>query len=437
MNTLTRPLRAIEADGASVTTWELLSPGRRWVCLAILFLVTTSSYFDYYVLSIVLEPIKHEFQVSDTQLGLLGGFSFAVLYAVTALPIALWADRGNRRTIITIALVIWSTMTAAGGMASSFWQLALARVGVGMVEPGAVPPSQSLVAEYFPPERRGTATALLNSGSAAGYLVGLGLGGWIAARYGWRAAFVCAGLPGLLLAVIVHFGLVEPRAVLERSPVSDRPESWSESLAVLRRKRTFVLTLAGASVYTIFAFGIAMFLPSFLMRDLHATTAQISGVWALGISIASLIGSLVGGRIADALGKRHLGWYAWLPAAACAVGAPVYWAALGTKSVTGFIILDFIAELILALGISVSFAPVHAVCGSQRRAQAIAILQLSFILVGAGVGPLIAGALSDLLSAARGVDSLRSALLVMVWFLVPAAIAFYAAGRTLPQELEA
>jgi MFS family permease len=421
----------------SVTTWSLLSPARRWASLAILFLVTTSSYFDYYVLSIVLEPIKREFGVSDTLLGVLGGFSFALLYSVTALPIARWADRGNRRTIITVALIVWSVMTAAGGFARTFWQLALARAGVGMVEPGAVPPSQSLVAEYFPPERRGTATALLNAGSAAGYLVGLGLGGWIAAAYGWRAAFICAGLPGLLLAVVVHFTLVEPRRELGFPIPSAQSENWHTSLRLLCRKRTFVLTLIGASVYTIFSFGVAMFLPSFMVRDLHATTAQISGVWATMISVASLVGSVAGGRIADALSTRHLGWYAWLPAVACAVGAPLYWAALATHSVAGFISLDFAAELILALGISVSFAPVHAVCGSERRTQAIAILQLSFILIGAGVGPLVAGGLSDLLSAAPGIDGLRSALHVMVWFLLPAALAFYGAGRVLPREIAA
>jgi len=419
------------------TAWSLLSPARRWVSLAILFFVTTSSYFDYYVLSIVLEPIKREFHVSDTLLGVLGGFSFALLYSVTALPIARWSDRGDRRTIITASLVVWSLMTTACGFAHSFWQLAIARVGVGMVEPGAVPPSQSLVVEYFPPERRGTATSLLNSGSAAGYLFGLGIGGWIAAAHGWRAAFIWAGLPGLLLAIVVRFGLAEPRRYLGFPVAGPQSESWSESLALLRRKRTFVYTLIGASVYTIFSFGVAMFLPSFMIRDLHATTAQISGIWAVAIGIASLLGAMIGGRVADALSKHDIRWYAWLPGAACALGAPLYWAALGAHSVAVFIGIDFAAEFVLALGIAVSFAPVHAVCGSPRRTQAIALMQLSFILVGAGLGPFVAGALSDLMSAARGVDSLRMPLLIMVLFLVPAAAAFYMAGRALPQEWEA
>jgi predicted MFS family arabinose efflux permease len=413
-----------------------LRPARSWLSLAVLFLVVTSSYFDYYVLSVVLEPIKREFQVSDTSLGLLGGLSFALLYSVTALPIARWSDRGNRRTVITFALIAWSVMTLASGWARTFWQLALARVGVGMVEPGAVPPSQSLVTEYFPPERRGTATSLLNSGSAAGYLVGIGIGGWVASAYGWRAAFIAAGGPGLILAVIVRFFLVEPRCERGFPAGQAAAESWTSSLRVLSRKRSFLFVLLGASVYTVFTFGTGIFLPSFLIRDLHASTAQISGEWAPCVAVASLAGCMIGGRIADALSRWDIRWYAWLPGAACVLGAPFYWAALATSSVASFIVFNSTAEFVLGLGIAVSFAPVHAVCGSLRRTQAIAIMQLSFILIGAGLGPVIAGGLSDFLNTAHGSDSLRAALLSMILFLFPAAAAFFWAGRSLPRELE-
>jgi len=432
------PSRAPADSGARMSSTPpgmLLTPVARWSALFILFLVTTSSYFDYYVLSVVLEPIKREFAVSDTLLGLLGGFSFAALYSVTAVPVARWADRGNRRTIITVALVGWSVMTALGGLARSFWQLVVARVGVGMVEPGAVPPAQSLVADYFPPERRGTASSLLNAGSAAGYLVGIGLGGYIAARLGWRMAFVIAGLPGLVLAAVVRFVVPEPRTRLG-FPTEATQEGWRQSLQHLRHNRTYVAALAGASLYTIFSFGSGIFLPSFMLRDLHATLAQISGAWAIAISAATLIGSIVGGRLVDALVKRDIRWYGWLPAVACALGAPLYWAALATHSVELFIALDFVAELILAIGLSVSFAIAHTVCGSVRRTQAIALLQLSFMLVGAGFGPLVAGALSDLLYSISGESSLRYSLLIMVSVLLPAAAAFYRSGCTLPGDVE-
>jgi predicted MFS family arabinose efflux permease len=156
----------------STPAWGLYTPLQRRLFLAILFLVTASNYFDYYVLSVLIEPIKREFDVSDTMLGILSGVCFSLVYSITAFPIARWADIGNRRTIITVALAGWSLMTAACGFAQSFAQLALARFGAGMVEPGALPPSTSLIADYFPPERRATATTMLvNGASAVGWLV--------------------------------------------------------------------------------------------------------------------------------------------------------------------------------------------------------------------------------------------------------------------------
>jgi len=419
-----------------VPPWSLYSRRRRYGFLAILFGVTTSSYFDYYVLSVVLEPIKQEFGVSDTMLGLLGGFSFALLYSISALPIAQWADRGNRRTIITVTLVVWSVMTAACGFARSFWELALARVGVGMAEPGAVPPAQSLIADYFPPGRRASASSILNAGSAAGYLVGVGIGGYIAATFGWRAVFLLAGAPGLVLAIIVRTMLPEPRSQLGFPSVLAPTKSRRQSLARLRHKQTFVFTLIGASIFTVFSFAAGLFLPSFMIRDLHASLMQVSATWAITISAASLLGAVLGGWLADLLSKRDIRWHAWLSAVTCALGAPLYLMALAASSVSSFIALDFLAELVLAVGISVSFAPVHAVCGGARRTQAIAVMQLAFMLVGAGCGPLMAGALSDLLSTFYGAESLRYSLMAMVLFLIPAAAAFYCAGRAMPRELE-
>ena len=182
----------------STAPWSLYSGWRRWSFLTVLFLVTTSSFFDYYILSVVLEPIKREFQVSDTVLGLLTGFCFALVYALAALPIARWADSGNRRTVIAIALTGWSVMTTLCGLAQSFWQLTLARLGVGALEPAAVPSAQSLVVDYFPPQQRSTAIAILTMGaSAAGYLFAVGFGGYIAASLGWRTALLLAGMLGL------------------------------------------------------------------------------------------------------------------------------------------------------------------------------------------------------------------------------------------------
>jgi predicted MFS family arabinose efflux permease len=417
--------------------WSLYNPRQRWKFLAVLFLVTTSNYFDNCILSILLEPIKHEFGVSDTMLGLLSGFVFALVYAVAGLPIARWADRGNRRTVITLALTGWSVMTTLCGFAQTFWQLALARFGLGAAAPGAMPPAQALIADYFPPAKRATASAILNAGTAAGYLAGIGLGGYVAATHGWRSAFILAGALGLVLAGVARLTLVEPRNRIGFPFTGGQVENLGQAFLQLQRKRTFLYALAGISVYTIFAFGFQTFLPSFMIRTLHGTLAQVSLTWAIAISAANLVGALVGGSLADRLSKNDIRWVAWLPALACALAMPIYGLALAADNLWSFIVIDCLADCIVTMGMSVCFVSIHSVCGQQRRTTAIAIVQLSFVLSGGGFGPLIAGALSDALSVAYGPASLRYSLMAIVLFLAPAAVVFYAAGRTLPQEQEA
>jgi MFS family permease len=418
-------------------TWSWYSPAQRWGFLAVLFLVTTSNYFDYYVISVLLEPIKAEYNVSDAALGALSGFSFALCYALGALPIARWADHGNRRTIIAVSLTAWSLMTAACGMARSFWHLVVARLGVGAVEPGAAPPSQSLVVEYFPPEMRATAISILTmGGSATGWLVGVGVGGYVAAKYGWRMAFLVAGLPGLLLALAVWRLLPEPRERTGLSARARNAEGLGEALAKLRRKRSFLFALAGISVYAICAYGSSIFLPSFMIRSLHVSLMQVSVTWGITVAAANFLGAFSGGWTADYLGRRDIRWYGWVPAISLFLGALGYWCALATQDFISFVIVDFFAEFVLAVGVPVCFAAVHTVCGSARRASAIALVHFSFMLVGSGIGPVVAGAVSDGLNAAYGQESLRLALIVMQTFILPAALLLYWTGRLLPRDRE-
>jgi MFS family permease len=427
----------VNSQGDGDLTWTLFRPWQRWGYLAVLFFVTTSNYFDYYVLSVLLVPIKTEFHVSDTMLGLLSGFGFALLFAVGAFPIAYWADRGNRRSIMALTLTVWSVMTAVCGLAQSFWQLAGARLAVGLVEPGALPPAQSLIADYFPPERRATAIAVLTQGgSSAGWLMGVVLGGYIAATHGWRIAFLVAGLPGVALALIVRITLAEPRCRFGYKSDSRSTESARQTLSQLRYKRTFLYSLIGISVYAVFSYGIGIFLPSFMIRALNATLLQVSLTWGCAISAANMTGAIVGGWLGDRLSRRDVRWYAWLPAIACLMGAPLYWLALSAHKLSAFIVTDIVAETILAIGPALIFAAIQAVCGSQRRAMATALVLFSINLIGAGVGPLLAGVLSDWFALQYGLESLRYSLAVMVFFLWPAGVAFSLAARTILRELE-
>jgi predicted MFS family arabinose efflux permease len=427
----------LRSPASPTPPWSLYSPWQRWGFLTILFLVTTSNYFDYFVLSVVLDPIKHEFHVSDTMLGLLSGFCFSLFYAIGALPISRWADRGNRRTVITVSLAGWSVMTAVCGFAQTFWQLALARLGVGAMEPGALPPAQSLVADYFPSEKRATAIAILTQGgSAVGYLVGVALGGYIAATRGWRAAFFLAGAPGLALAVIVRLALPEPRCRLGFPSSGPEAENVRQTLSRLRCKQSFLLALGGLSAYTIFSYGVSVFLPSFMIRVLHATLEQVSTTWGFAISAANLAGAIGGGWLADRLSRRDIRWYAWLPTIACVLAAPIYWLALASHHLWTFIGFDFLAETIISIGIPAYFAAIHAVCGNRRRVMAVTIVLFCITLFGSTIGPLAAGVLSDALSSVYGLESLRYSLFSMLLFLIPAGVCFYWFAREMPRDLE-
>jgi predicted MFS family arabinose efflux permease len=424
--------------------WLLYSERQRWIFLAILYLVTTSSYFDLFVVSILLEPIKQEFHVSDAMLGLLSGFGFTLFYAVASFPIARWADRGNRRTVITAALATWSAMTLACGLAQSFGQLVLARMGVGAAEPGATPPAQSLIADYFPPERRAVAIAVLTTGgSALGYLVGVGLGGYIAATHGWRMAFLLAGIPGLILVLVVRSTLPEPRVRLGFPSASEKLEgihqqleSSGEAVRRLAGKRSFLYLIGGMSVFSFFMGAASMFLPTFMIRSLHATLQQVSLVWGVTVTAANVLGAVAGGWLADRLACRDARWYAWLAAGSSIAGVPIYWLALQAHRFLSFIAIDFMAEMLLAIVPVVVFAAIHVVCGSRRRAMAISTVYFSGMLIGTGLGPLIAGAISDAFSSAYGLDSMRYSLMCALGLLLPATGAFYWSSGAMDRDRE-
>jgi MFS family permease len=430
---MTGKFAAVPAD---LPAWTLYTERQRWGFLAILFLVSTSNYFDRNVISVLLEPIKHEFRVSDTMLGLLGGFCFAIFYAGFGMPVARWADRGNRRTIITLALTVWSVMTVLCGLARTFGQLAFARVGVGAGESGAIPPAQSLIADYFPPERRASAIAIFTAAAMAGYLLGFGLGGYVAATYGWRTAFLLAGAPGLALAVLTYCKLAEPR--LQRGFPTEglSLESVRQTLGRLRAKRGFLYALAGCILYFFIAYGALIFIPSFLIRVLQVPLAKVSVAYGSVAAVASVIGTLGGGWLADRLGRRDIRWLAWLPASACVLTAPVYIAAFSVDSFIAFLALAFVAGLLLVGGLPPVFAAIHAICGSARRSMAIAIVLFSATLFGGGFGPLATGAISDFLTAGYGPQGLRYSLMLMMSLLVMTGGFFYLFGREMPTDLE-
>jgi predicted MFS family arabinose efflux permease len=428
--------RACLPELPAASPWLLYTEQQRRRMLAALFLVAMSNYLDRHVIAVLLEPIKQEFGVSDTLLGVLSGACFVIFYATFGLPIARWADRGNRRTIIALGLGAWSVMTTVCGLAQSFLQLALARVGVGAGEGGAIAPAQSLLADFYPPERRATAIGIFMSAATAGYLLGFGGGGYIAATYGWRTAFLAAGLPGLALVVIVRLGIDEPRLRLGFPRRDTGVESLRATLDHLRRKRSFRHAVLGCTLYFFMAYGVLIFVPSFLIRAVHVPLRDVS-LWYGGVSaIASLVGTLGGGWVADRLRRRDIRWLAWLPAGVCLATVPLHLLTFASSNFSTILALTSVTSLLLTGGLPPVFAAIHAICGRLRRATAIAIVFFCAALLGNGLGPVAGGMLSDALSAHYGADGLRYAMQILTLSLVLTGIAFLFLARAMPADLE-
>lgn len=409
---------------------------RRWGYLLILFLVGTSASLDRVIISVLLEPIKREFGVSDTLLGLLSGASFALLYAVLGVPVARWADVGNRKRIITLALAIWSLMTALCGLAQSFWQLALARVGVGMGEAGAVPPSQSLLIDYFPARQRALALSIFTASGVSGYLIGFAGGATIASTMGWRWAFFLVGLPGLALALIAHLGLKEPRATLGYPLRGNTGEGFFASLRVLWQRPTYRHLLLGLMAWSFFAYGALVFVPSYLVRVLQLDLARVGTAYGLVSALSALVGTLGGGLLADRLAASDKRWLLRLPAIGTVMALPCYLVSFMSDSFAVFLLATGLASTLVLGALPTIFAGAHVVCGSSRRAVSVAILLFATSLIGATAGPLATGVVSDLLKPSFGEHALRWSMVLTTVALPVSAWLLLRASVTLPRDEE-
>lgn len=427
--------------GASEPYAAFYTPARRNFFLFVLFMVGTSSSVDRVIISVLLEPIKAEFQVSDTMLGLLSGLAFALLYAVLGVPIARLADRGNRKTLITVALSVWSVMTVLCAAAGSFWHLILARIGVGAGEAGATPPAQSLIVDYFPVAARGRALGILATTGTVGYLIGLSLGSQLVAMFGWRLTLVILGLPGLVIAAVVFFFLEEPRR--RRLLAGDAPaeprqtETFRESMGVLFRKPAFVYLLIGFTLYHFVAYGSLVFVPSYLVRVVGSPMQEAGLYYGMTSAMAVFVGSILGGMLSDRLVRRDRRWVVWFPALGYALSVLPSTLMFLIDDLPLFLVVSTISNILLYASLPAAFAAVHAVCGSARRATAIALVLFFGNLLGFGLGPIVTGALSDLFSQSHGVAGLRYALVIVMTLTVPTAYFIYRSARTVSQDWEA
>lgn len=427
-----------EAGRTGEASWTRFTTRERIVLVLMLYLVSVSSFMDRFVLSILQEPIRLEFGLSDTQLGLMTGTAFVVLYSTLGIPIAQWADRGNRRTIMTLCIAIWSAMTTLCGFAQSYVQLLLARVGVGIGEAGTLPPSHSLIGDYFPPDGRSTALAVLTFGASTGVAIGTVGGGLIADAYGWRAAFIAVGLPGILLALAVRFIVKEPRLGVDgvlKAPKSQSRGRFS-SIPKLLSRRCYVHLVAAMTLYYTVVGGALNFLPPHFSRALSIGLDDVGTYYGWSTAISAAIGTLSGGPFADWMSRRDPRWMLFIPMIAMLLVLPLFIAMVLVDDFYFAIGFYFFAWFGVAVGYPPIFAAVQGIAGSEHRAMAVAFLFLVSIIVGYGVGPVAVGAISDAIAPSYGVDSLRYAMTAAFCLLLGCAFHFWRASKTFLDHFE-
>jgi predicted MFS family arabinose efflux permease len=406
--------------------------------LGILLVVYVFNFIDRTILSILLEPIKEEFQVSDTYLGFLSGIAFALFYTVVGIPVARWADRGSRRTIIALALFLWSGMTAVTGLARTFAHLAIARVGVGIGEAGCSPPAHSLISDLFPPERRATALSIYALGIPIGGGIGFLAGGWLNEMFDWRTAFMAVGVPGVVLAVIVRLTLPEPPRGVYDPPArpGDSDHSVRDVLAFLWSLRAFRHIAMGAALHAFYGYGASAFIASFFVRIHGLETGEI-GTWLAAIGFTGgVAGTYLGGFVSDRLGTRDERWYTWVPALATLVFIPFAFLLYLWPDARAALVMWLPGAILGGMYLGPTFAMTQGLVRPEMRALASAILLFIINIIGLGLGPQGVGILSDLLAPAFAGQSLRYALLITVVGFAAWSVVHYAlASVTLRDDL--
>jgi predicted MFS family arabinose efflux permease len=416
---------------------ERITGNRGWV-LGVLTSIYLTNFIDRQVLAILLPQVKAEFALSDAALGLLVGPTFAFFYATMGVPLALLADRVSRRRLIAASLALFSAMTIACGFVVQFWQLLVARIATGVGEAGTGPASQTMITDLFPPERRARAQAVYATGANLGVLVAFAAGGLIAQAWGWRTAFVLAGLPGVVLAVVVLTTVRDPARGANdiRAAAGDAP-AFGAAMRHLWRSPAFRYTALGASTTCFTAYALGGFFPLFLARSHGLSTGQIGIVMAVIMGICGGLATYAAGHLADRLGRRDRRWYSYVPALAALAPlpmAPICFLA----SDTGIALAAAVVPLSLtAAFIGPTIAIVQRLAPLHSRATAVAILILIDNIVGLGLGPQFVGFASDLWKPAWGVDSLRYAMLAAMTGSAVSAFGFFMAARHVRADIDA
>jgi MFS family permease len=412
---------------------EAAPSARRYYVLGILTLVYALNFLDRTIFNVLIEPIKKEFALSDTTMGLLAGFGFVLFYSLLGIPIARVADRVSRRNIVAIALAFWSAMTFLCGMATSVTTLALARIGVGLGESAGTPASQSLVADLFGKNERPRALGIYAIGTYLGVFMGYFIGGWVNQHYGWRMAFFSCGLPGAALAAILWLTISEPK----RGAMAERfePEALGPTLGFLFTQPSFVIVLIGFCLTTYTNYATSAWIPPFLARVHHLSSAEIGTYAGTFKGLAGMAGTLVGGVVVAAISKHDDRWKLWAPAIASGLAGPVFAVCMLTHDFATMIATLALTSFMVGFHLGPIFAIAQTVARPSMRALASAFVLLTATCFGQGVGPLAVGMINDALRSNYGNDAVRYSLLSAAATTIVGALLFVWAAQFIRADI--
>jgi predicted MFS family arabinose efflux permease len=412
-------------------------PQSRAYVLFILVVVYTFNFIDRQIVGILAIPIKADLGLTDSQLGLMGGLAFALFYTGLGIPVAMLADRFSRTWIMTVALTVWSAMTAASGLATNFWQLFAARLGVGVGEAGGVAPAYSLISDYFPPDQRARALSVFSFGIPIGSAIGIVFGGIIASLINWRYAFFIVGLAGVVIAPIFRMTIKEPpRGQFDRERRDRKTPGLRAVLRTLARKPSFWLLSLGASCSSMMGYGVFFWLPSFFVRSYNLTLLNASLFYGAVLLVGGLAGIWAGGWLGDRFGHTRRAQYARIPAFAFLATVPFYVLAILSPTLTVSFLVLLVPTALGLVWLGPVISAIQHLVRPDMRATASAIFLFINNLIGIGLGTYAIGALSDTLAMRFGDESLRYSILAGTGFYILAALFFFQAARWMDHDWE-
>ena len=428
-----------------------MSTARSSYVLFLMACLTTLNVMDRQLLSVLIDPIKLEFGVSDRAMGLLTGTAFALLNGTAGIPIAVAADRGVRRTIIAVGLAVWSGLTFLTGMSRSYAEIFAIRAGVGIGEAAGGPPAQSLVTDSFPPERRATALSLLAIGGPLGSLIVFALGGWLADAYGWRVAFMVFGAPGILLALLIRFTIPEPvRGAFDPKPAraaSDRPSAsrverdaegeipFATAIRFLFRAPSVRGVLFASGLHAVGIYAVLGWSVPYLTRVHGLSMSEAGARLAIASGLFTAVGTLAGGALADRLARRRIQWLVWQPAIALLLAFPFAAGFAFAPTAQSAMFLLAPASLLAGSCFGPFYSVVQTVVPPRMRALAASLVVTCNTILGLGIAPPIIGWLNDAGAATRGVEAIRYSLAAALTAYLAAVACLWVAGRSLDRDL--